>query len=324
MRVSPVLSGAVCVLSFCACTGSQPEAAPAKPADAAVSPQAAEPTVWPPRMTTVPEVAVTRGDQVNAVRVRSIGSDNPYAEVWKQAPYFETPLQAQQMAMPTIPAPTVTSLRAQALRDGERIAFRLSWADSTADGNVDSGQFTDAVAVEFPLDAGAAPMMGHKGAKVHILHWKALWQKDMDVGFQDVQDLHPNYWYDLYWFAEGKFPFPVKSGAFKDPRSLQWFIAQSAGNPMAVFSRTQPVEELIAEGYGSLTHQPQSASTGKGAWVNGQWAVVISRPLTTNDASDFQFKPGNTQIAFAVWQGGSGNVGGRKNWTSWSSMAVAP
>jgi hypothetical protein len=314
----------MCALGFSACGGPQPEAAKVVQPDAAVQPQAAELKAWPPRLDSVPEVAVTRGDHVKALRVAAIGSDNPYAEVWKQAPYYETPLQAQQMAMPTIPAPTVAALRAQALRDGERIAFRLSWQDSTADGNVDSGQFTDAVAVEFPLDTGAAPMMGHKGAKVQILHWKALWQKDLDVGFQDVQDLHPNYWYDLYWFAEGKFPFPVSGGAFKDPRSLQWFIAQSAGNPMAVFSRTQPVEELVAEGFGSLTHQPQSASSGKGAWVKGTWAVVISRPLTTGDTADFQFKPGNTQIAFAVWQGGAGNVGGRKNWTSWSTLEVTP
>jgi hypothetical protein len=319
---SHMIAGAMCVLTVGACGGPQPEAAPARQQDAAVQPSEAK--TWPPSQPSVPEVAVTRGDHVKALRVASIGSDNPYAEVWKQAPYYETPLQAQQMAMPTIPAPTVPALRAQALRDGERIAFRLSWQDSTADGNVDSGQFTDAVAIEFPLDAGAAPMMGHKGAKVQILHWKALWQKDLDVGFQDVQDLHPNYWYDLYWFAEGKFPFPVKDGAFKDKRSLQWFIAQSAGNPMAVFSRTQPVEELVAEGFGSLTHQPESASTGKGAWVKGTWAVVISRPLTTSDATDYQFKPGNAQIAFAVWQGGAGNVGGRKNWTSWSTLEVTP
>lgn len=230
---------------------------------------------------------------------------------------------AQQMAMPTIPAPSVSTLRVQALRDAERIAFRLSWPDETADGNVDSGRFSDAVALEFPLDAAAAPMMGHKGAKVQILHWKALWQKDQDVGFQDVQDLHPNYWYDLYWFAEGKFPFPIAS-SFKNPKALQWFVAQSAGNPMAVFSRTQPVEELIAEGYGTLTHQPESASTGKGAWVKGNWAVVISRPLSTSDASDYQLKPGTAQVAFAVWQGSDGNVGGRKNWASWTNLEIAP
>jgi hypothetical protein len=180
------------------------------------------------------------------------------------------------------------------------------------------------VAIEFPLDAGAAPMMGHQGAKVQILHWKALWQKDIDAGFQDVQDLHPNYWSDLYWFAEGKFPFPVQT-SFRNPSSLQWFIAQSAGNPMAVFSRTQPIEELIAEGFGTLTHQKESASTGKGAWVNNTWAVVISRPLTTQDPADFQFHAGEkAQVAFAVWQGSAGNVGGRKQWTSWNEFGVAP
>ena len=57
--------------------------------------------------------------------------------------------------------------------------------------------------------------MGGRNLPVEILHWKGIWQKDLDEHFQDVQDLHPNYWTDLYWFARGTFPYRVPE-AFAD------------------------------------------------------------------------------------------------------------
>ncbi len=200
----------------------------------------------------------------------------------------------------------------------------MSWDDHSPDGNVDVSRFSDGVAIGFPIDPNASPMMGNADGRVQILYWKALWQKDIDAGFQDVQDLHPNYWSDLYWFAEGEFPFPVPE-AFSNPESLQWFIAHQAGNPVAAFSRSQPVEELVAEGWGTLTHQPQSATEGKGAWVRDTWAVVFTRPLSTDDPLDYAIEPGKSgQIVLAVWQGHDGNVGGRKHWSAWTPFEVQP
>jgi len=186
---------------------------------------------------------------------------------------------------------------------------------------VESSRFSDAVALEFPVAKDAAATMGHPdGGTVQILYWKALWQKDKDVGFQDVQALHPNAYSDLYWFASGEAPYPMAT-AFKDPRSQAWLIALSAGNPMAVVGRAQPVEELTAEGWGTLTHQPDSATTAAGMWAAGRWSVVFTRPLKTSDVLDYQFQP-KGQVAFAVWQGGAGNSGGCKHWADWIDFEV--
>ncbi|MCZ7582041.1 MAG: ethylbenzene dehydrogenase-related protein [Deltaproteobacteria bacterium] len=291
---------------------------------AAMDDAAAVDKTWPPK-GQVPELALTPADKLVVVRTaEKLATDNPYAKFWQDAPYLDVPVLKQNVASPQLAEASVASVRVQAVTDGDNVAWRLSWDDPTPDGVVDSGQFSDGVAIEFPIDLGAIPMMGHRGAKVQILYWKAQWQKDLDVGFQDVQDLHPNYWADLYWFAEGEFPYPIPQ-AFEDPRSLQWFIAHEAGNPMAVFSRTQPVEELVAEGFGTLTHQPESASRGKGVWTDGRWAVVITRPLKTSDPLDHQFAAdGPEQVAFAVWQGSDENVGGRKHWTNWIPFTVQP
>ncbi|MCC6750173.1 MAG: hypothetical protein IT371_21075 [Deltaproteobacteria bacterium] len=276
---------------------------------------------WPPAVTA-DEVAVTKADQLQFKQISTVPADNPYAKEWKEAPYVEVPLQPQQMTVPRLPAASVEKAKVQALTDGKSVSIRVAWPDAVPEGNVDAGRFVDAVAVELPISEGTPQFMGAKGKPVQILHWKALWQKDVDVHFQDVQDVHPNYWSDLYWFAEGKFPFPVPA-SFKNPASLQWFVAHQAGNPMAVFSRKSPVEELTAEGWGSLTHQPRSATTAKGAWTKGTWAVVFTRALKTDDPADHQFGQ-KGELAIAVWNGGGGNVGARKHWSNWVPFEVKP
>jgi hypothetical protein len=297
------------------------------PAQEVLAPVAVEPAgrvgVWPLERDEE-DVAVVQADRLEVVRVARILTEDPFWAAWRDAPYVEVPLLAQQMTAPQLEAPSVQRLRVQGLCDGRSVAWRIGWDDPTPDGNVDTGRFADAVAIAFPLDPGAPPMMGSKDHRVQILYWKALWQKDIDVGFQDVQSLHPNYWTDLYWFAEGQFPFPVPS-AFQHPASRQWFIAHQAGNPMAAFSRSQPVEELVAQGWSTLTHQPHSATTGRGAWVDGRWAVVLQRPLRTTDPLDHPIPvDGPGQAAFAVWEGTAGNRGGRKHWTSWVEFTVRP
>jgi len=272
---------------------------------------------WPPAVPEDTDVEITESKKLTVTMVGpGIINDNPYDPVWKRAPFTDVPLLPQNVAIPAMNEGTIDAVRVQAMHDGETIAWRLSWKDESPDGNVDVGRFSDAGAVQFPLIKNTQPMMG-LGGQVQALYWKALWQKDIDVGFQDVQDLHPNYWYDLYWFAEGEFPYPVPE-SFQKPESLQWFIAHQAGNPMAVFSRTTPIEEVSASGWGTLTHQDETVTTGKGAWVDDKWAIVFRRPLKTDDADDYQFDSDMPkQASFAIWDGSKDQVGGRKHWTMW-------
>ncbi len=248
---------------------------------------------------------------------------DPHDERWSAAQRQEIPLQPQTVTAPMLEVATIETVSLQGLTDGQSIVWRLSWKDATNDGNVDSGRFTDAVALQFPMVRNANFTMGDRGQLVQILHWKALWQKDIDEHFQDVQDLHPNYWADLYWFAEGR-PYEVPA-SFQDPRSHAWFAAYSAGNPMSQFQRAVPVEELAAEGYGTLTSHPESVSVGRGVWQDGEWAVVLARPLQSSDELDYQFwSGGRGELGVAVWDGGTGNVGGRKHWSNWTEFEVSP
>lgn len=270
--------------------------------------------------------AVERGVLwVSRVKDRLPG-DDPFDPAWQEAPSMETEVFPQRDTMPVLASATVETVLLQGLTDGERIAWRLTWPDASADMNVDTGRFSDAAALQFPLTPNAAHTMGDPQHRVQILHWKGLWQKDIDEHFQDVQDLHPNYWTDLYWFAGAGGARPARlPDDFSDPRSHPWLVAYSAGNPLSEFERQTPVEELTAEGFGTLTAHDRSASDGRGVWRDGAWSVVFTRPLHTDDPLDYQhWLGGRGSVGIAIWDGSAGNVGGRKHWSNWIEFEVSP
>jgi hypothetical protein len=268
--------------------------------------------------------AVPAPGEILVARIDQELTTDPSAPVWVQAPYTTVPLQRQDQTMPMLDVVSVDAVDVQALTNGRQIAWKISWKDERADYFLDTDVFCDAVAIQFPLVANASYKMGDRDFPVSTIYWKAIWQKDIDEHFQDVQDLHPNYWTDLYWFAEGEFPFRVPE-AFQRAESHDWFVAYRAGNPMAKFDRQQPVQELIAEGFGTLTNQPEVASVARGVWGGGRWSIVFERPVETNDGADYQFVPGKRDVvAFAVWEGSAGNVSGRKQHSQWIVFEVQP
>lgn len=256
------------------------------------------------------ELTVARLDQ-------ALDRPDPFASYWNQAAVHEVAVLPQNLVMPAIAEGSIDTLHVQAATDGKRIAWRLSWHDPNPDHAVEAGRFCDAVALQFPVKPGSNVMMGMGGGKVEILHWKAVWQHDLDHGYQDVTDLHANAYTGLYWFATGERPFRIDE-AFADPRARQWLIAWSAGNPMSDFERRQPVETAVAEGFGSLTTRPEPLAEARGAWLWDTWAVVFVRDLEPAVEDVYRFTAASeTRFAVAVWQGSDGNVGGRKHWSNW-------
>jgi DMSO reductase family type II enzyme heme b subunit len=61
---------------------------------------------------------------------------------------------------------------------------------------------------------------------------------------------------------------------------------------------------------------------GHGEWKNGEWVVVVSRPLKRENGSVLQTAK-DAFIAFAIWQGGKDEVGSRKSLTmSWVPLKI--
>ncbi len=266
----------------------------------------------------LPTVSVVKLDRVPTV-------DNPLDPAWDRIAAQDIPLQMQQTAAPMLTRATVSQVSLQAAYDDQRFVWRLSWEQATPSYKSNVGEFSDAVAVQFPLKDGAPYTMGGPDMPVAMMYWKALWQQDVDQGFQDVTNVYPNSWYDLYWFADETGPVPAKKLAEK-PEALQYMPAAAAGNPMSNMHRQQPVEELTAVGFGSATDVPNSPVKARGVWKDGRWYVVFERPNTDVDPliQRFMKTPQQQMLALAVWDGTAQNRGGRKHITNWIPMKIEP
>ncbi len=268
----------------------------------------------------LPEVPVIRVSNAPSV-------DDPLDATWNQVTQVDVPLEPQLSSEPVLELNdlTVASIGVQAVRDNQRYVWRISWEQPNACYRSNVGEFSDAVALQFPMKDGAPYTMGGPDMPVTMLYWKALWQKDIDEGFQDVSDVYPNLWNDLYWFANTTGPQDITTG-FDNESSRVYMTGRAVGNPMSNIARPKPLEELTAHGFGSSTHVSQSTSNARGTWKDGFWYVVFDRPVDAADPliARFNQNPDQQLIAFAIWDGNTQNRGGRKHITNWIPMRIAP
>jgi len=262
--------------------------------------------------------------ELKATKVASLPIEDPLSPTWDTASEATVVLLPQSITYPILGKGSVSELKARALSDDKFVALRLSWADKTHDETLEVDKFTDAVAIELPLGdpQKTNPMMGSTENPVYILHWKAVWQRDVDKGRADVQDLHPGYYSDPYPFVAGRFPYEVQE-SFQTDNARRYFPGLAAGNPVSKLHRRWPVEELHAEGFGSLADHSWQDARGKGVWKDGRWSVVLAIPREVPDRANPHLLSGqNTLVAFAVWDGGSQNVGGRKHWAPFLKLVL--
>jgi DMSO reductase family type II enzyme heme b subunit len=124
-----------------------------------------------------------------------------------------------------------------------------------------------------------------------------------------------------------QFDYPVQGkGTEKTQAEKDIFIpGKAAGNPVSV-AHKEIIEELSAEGAGTLKSKTVENTTGDAEWKNGEWTVVFRRPLSVDDPGSVQFKPGEKMpVAFAVWEGGRNESAGRKAVSpAWAEVKVEP
>ncbi|MCC6641743.1 MAG: hypothetical protein IT386_11345 [Deltaproteobacteria bacterium] len=246
-----------------------------------------------------------------------VGGKGPIADVaaFAQAPALKVVLMPQVATTPRNPAPATSSLDVRAVRNDDHAGFLLEWDDDSPDVRARIDGFGDMVAVQLPVVAGTlpAPFMGNKGGRVQILQWRADWQTDVDKGAVTMRELYPNA-YASDFHHEDHLP-AAEAVAYRGAVSL--------GNPMSDRQRTSSVQDLMAEGFGSLTPRQTQAASGAASHDGKRWHVVITRPLEGRGESAASLAPGtSTNISFAVWNGSHREVGARKAWAAWVPLAV--
>lgn len=224
----------------------------------------------------------------------------------------------------------------KAVHDGREIAWLLEWEDWEVNGSVLRPQdFSDSAAIMFSLSP-AQPLsrqphfaMGEKGRPVNIWYWRLDRQMDL-AGFQDIEKAYPAMAVDDYPLEGVRYPkdtetpshLPITSAPAHDPLFMTGW---GSGNLVSIPMRPSAVEDLNAEGLGTLTAQPPADQNvkGQGFYVAGRWKVVFARELRSRGPFDVQLEPGGRfPVAFAVWDGAKGDRDGQKAVTTWYVLTL--
>ncbi|HHT9126002.1 MAG TPA: ethylbenzene dehydrogenase-related protein [Candidatus Brocadiia bacterium] len=258
-----------------------------------------------------------------AVSVKSL------LNVFKDAGALNVTLQEQNKAFPN-GGGSVKSISIKAFHDGAYIYFLLEWTDATEDGMaLTPNDFRDAVGLMFPVGKYAvidvahpfSPRMGDRDKPVNIWHWKADWEKELNVasGLMDIGSIYPAMHDD---YASDTYNLAIRNTLYTSASLVAGGLA--AGNILSLPNRGRSVEDLNAIGFGTLTTQEHQDVLGNGVWKDGLWHVLITRPLTTTDPYDVQFIPGDdTVFNVAAWDGSNGDRNGQKNIsTSWHPIKL--
>jgi hypothetical protein len=267
---------------------------------------------------TDPDPVTPENGQIEAAPVDRVPVDDPHAREWKYGYPMRIELDGQTMANPMRPLPAAPAITVQAIHDGTVVGFRVTWSDRRSDAStVPCDAFRDAVAVMLvPGSTGdELRAMGNAAVPATILQWKADWQRDVDDGVQGVNETFPNASVDFYPPLAGvPHDRPVSPATYVEADATAWLPGLNVGNPNSAVARRSPVEKLIAQGFGTLATCPTQNALGRGIHTDGQWTATLARPLRAVDPDELSLRVGQRcSCAFALWRGGSGDVGGKKS-----------
>ncbi|MEE9258839.1 MAG: ethylbenzene dehydrogenase-related protein [Nitrospinaceae bacterium] len=231
--------------------------------------------------------------------------ESPVWEGIKSTELFLRPLAVRRGAIETINVSSVNN--------GEQLAVRLRWEDPTKDtfSELTQDVFRDGVAVQFALGSVTLHTHGHnepffgmgnRNKPVNIWHWKA--------GLEETLE------------AEEELEYST-GGVDMDALIFGGIMS----NPVFKLSRTSEnaVEELNAEGFGTVTPQPLDNQNveGYGEYKDGIWTVVFVRDMPKTGKWDVDFKRKDPVLmAFAVWDGLKEDRNGRKVVSVWQRLNI--
>ena len=253
--------------------------------------------------------------EVVAVRAATL-PEMPNDPAWANAPEHIAPLLLQDLVEPRLMKASTPDVRVRAFTNGAQIAFRLEWIDAEANDLPDAGRFPDGCAVQVPQKAEVTtpdPQMGQAGRGVNITFWRADWQASVNGRGDTIKDLYPHATVDHYPFDA---PSLERGSEAQAEAARRYAPADAVGNRRGG-PRATTVEDLVAEGPGTITKAPATTSHGHGERTPQGWAVVITRAMP-----DGLTPASRTQVAFAVWEGSAQEAGARKMRSAWVGLAM--
>lgn len=235
----------------------------------------------------------------------------PTDSAWDDAPEYAAKLIPQDLVEPRLLNASTPEVRVRAITNGSEIALRLEWDDASKSDTPGPSRMVDACAVQIPEKTEKdlpEPQMGQQGKTVQVTYWRSDWQATVDGRGDTIRDIYPNATVDHYPFQSKAL---AQGSEAEKEMTRRYAPARALGN-IRSGPRSQPVEDLIASGPGTLSPGPSLGAKGKGAFNKKGWSVVITRKLPDGLSLNQR-----THIAFAVWQGDKQESGARKMRSGW-------
>ena len=211
----------------------------------------------------------------------------PDDPVWDEVEPVSFYLTGQVIAAPRWQTPGVDAVTVRALYNDESLALLVQWNDPFEDG-----------------ESGGSDVELGGSTYVNLDEFS-----QMDVGpFPDTLAV--------------QFPQNVPEGTQKP-----YLFRGQPGQPVNLWrwQAGSSVAEFNATGF-QEAWQPQEESqvTAVSTWADGQYRVLFTRSLTSDDPNDVQMVPGEfIPIAFQAWEGSNGEAGMRLSLSSWYSLVLA-
>lgn len=258
---------------------------------------------------------------IQASRVKIL-PDHPESGIWRSA----VPVNLHLMPL-WWRSERPEEVTVRAVHDGKEVAILMVWQDETDDNTALRPQdFRDAAAIQFSLTPNPPFFaMGATAAPVNIWMWKSERQADLDVAYQDIERAYPNIGIDSY-------PNSMRSAVEQPSRHAltlhsdpTFVTGWGAGNIVSDPQRKSAVEDLAAQGFGTLRARPkvEQKIDARGVYRQNSYEVMFRRTLSPTGEGAVALRPGSTvPVAFAVWNGSAGDRDGKKSVTIWQELKI--
>ena len=157
--------------------------------------------------------------------------------------------------------------------------------------------------------------------------WKSERQADLELRYQDIERA----------LSESRHRFLSQSRCARpsNNRHRHALTLQSdptfvtgwgAGNIVSDPQRKSAVEDLAAQGFGTLKHDRESTRKidARGVYGQGSYKSCFAERCTAPAQGAVALQPGSTvPVAFAVWNGSAGDRDGKKSVTIWQDLKIA-
>lgn len=212
---------------------------------------------------------------------------SPFDKEWDSVESVTIPLMKQVLVAPH--GGSIISVDVSSIYTDDEIFIRLIWDDKTKDTKFSPiEKFVDACAIQMPVNYETlpSPIMGEKTDPVNIWLWRAISHETERID----------------------------SPAYSD------FYREGAIDTVIKFNE-RAVENLTAEGFGTITPLDVQDVEGTGRWRDGRWSAVIKRRLDSTSGVKLG-KDIIVPIAFAVWDGANSERGGAKSVSVWHFLKI--